>query len=619
MKWSTERQVTLGFGFALLALTVVGLGSYVSLVRLISTHEWVAHTLEVLDDTEEVRAAVLQAQTARRGYIISGEQQHLESFLDASERLKQKLLVLQRSTLDNPRAQQLTAKLDSLVARKLAEQRKSIEMRRSQGLDLAVQAALTAKGEVVSDDIRQVIDAIKNEETRALRQARDRAAASAWRAISIILAAGLFAPAVVVGAVFTIRRGLRRRRKAEEALRRAHDELDSRVRERTAELADANEKLVAEIAAHRRSEAQLRTIVENVTEGLAVSDLDGQLLHFNRAALDIHGFASPHEARRHLNQFADTFELFDMDGARWPIEQWPLARILRGEELRDLEARVRHIHDGWERVFTYGGTLVRDPGGEPMLAIVTIRDITERKRAEDEILAHNKELARVNEELRMEVTQRQRAEQELQAKTEEMRAMSQQLWQAAKLATMGELAASIAHELNNPLSTISLRVEALLTGLPPDDPKRRALEVVELESERMAALVTNLLQFSRRSTQQISTVDLRAELAATLELIHYRLRNHRVSVVSDLAPDLPTVQADRQQLRQLFLNLFNNAIDAMPGGGTLTMRARISDFQLPIGGRRGQSATGDWQSEMSSTGNELSPSGSAETSPPARY
>jgi len=69
--------------------------------------------------------------------------------------------------------------------------------------------------------------------------------------------------------------------------------------------------------------------------------------------------------------------------------------------------------------------------------------------------------------------------------------------QAARLAGVGELAASIAHELNNPLGTVSLRIEALLAKTPPDDPHRKPLEVIEGEVERMGGLVSNLLQFSR--------------------------------------------------------------------------------------------------------------------------
>ena len=88
----------------------------------------------------------------------------------------------------------------------------------------------------------------------------------------------------------------------------------------------------------------------------------------------------------------------------------------------------------------------------------------------------------------------------------------------------------------------------------------------------MGHLVNNLLQFSRRSRQQISTVDVREEIEKTLELVEYHLRKNNVKVIREFAADVPCIHADRQQLRQLFLNLFTNASDAMPRGGTLTLR-----------------------------------------------
>jgi signal transduction histidine kinase len=163
---------------------------------------------------------------------------------------------------------------------------------------------------------------------------------------------------------------------------------------------------------------------------------------------------------------------------------------------------------------------------------------------------------------------------ELRAKTEELRATTQQLWQAARLAGVGELAASIAHELNNPLGTVALRVEGLLSKTPPDDSRRRSLEVVEQEVERMAGLVSNLLQFSRAGRDQVSTVNVPEEILKTVELVGHHLRKRQVRVQPEFTPDVPHIHADRQQLRQVFLNLFTNAADAMPTGGLLTPRVR---------------------------------------------
>lgn len=148
---------------------------------------------------------------------------------------------------------------------------------------------------------------------------------------------------------------------------------------------DTTERRRAE-ASLRESETRLQTIVENLTEGLVVADLDGRLLQWNRAALEMHGFTRLEEGRRLLTELADTFELSTLDGVVLPVERWPLARILKGEELRDWEVRVRRLRGDWQRVFSYGGTLVRAEQGQPLLAVVTVIDITARKQAEEALL-----------------------------------------------------------------------------------------------------------------------------------------------------------------------------------------------------------------------------------------
>jgi PAS domain S-box-containing protein len=187
-----------------------------------------------------------------------------------------------------------------------------------------------------------------------------------------------------------------------------------------------------------------------------------------------------------------------------------------------------------------------------------ILDITERKRAEEALRQSHAELEKLVAELR--------------AKDEELRSMTQQLWQSAKLASVGELAASIAHELNNPLATVSLRIESALARTPPDDPRRKALDIVDQETKRMGELVANLLQFSRRGDGQFSTIDVREELVKSVDLIHHHLRKRVIQIVREFAEETPVFYGDRQKLRQVFLNLLTNGGDAMPQGGTLTLR-----------------------------------------------
>ncbi|MBN9121221.1 MAG: hypothetical protein J0I06_19060, partial [Planctomycetes bacterium] len=178
--------------------------------------------------------------------------------------------------------------------------------------------------------------------------------------------------------------------------------------------------------------------------------------------------------------------------------------------------------------------------------------------------------------------EREQALADLSAKTEELKATTQQLWQAARLAGVGELAASIAHELNNPLATVSLRVEGVLAKTPPDDPRRKPLEIVSQEVERMARLVSNLLQFSRAGRDQVSTVDVCEEITKTAELTEHHLRKRQIRVTTEFAPAVSAIHADRQQLRQVFLNLFTNAADSMLNGGQLVVRVRPSELPRSV-------------------------------------
>jgi len=181
------------------------------------------------------------------------------------------------------------------------------------------------------------------------------------------------------------------------------------------------------------------------------------------------------------------------------------------------------------------------------------------------------ELQRHTARLQLAMSERRQAQEALQARTDELAAMTQQLWQAAKLATLGELSASVAHELNNPLFALSLQIETLQAQLPRNDPQQQRLALLAAEVARMSKLVAGLLETSRRSSRQLATLDARDELTNTLELIAIHLRQRQIATFTEFGPPL-MVQADRQQLRQVFLNLFTNAADAMPHGGRLTVR-----------------------------------------------
>jgi PAS domain S-box-containing protein len=303
------------------------------------------------------------------------------------------------------------------------------------------------------------------------------------------------------------------------------------------------EKLEAEMA----SELRYRRLFESANDGILILDADsGQIVDVNPYLIEMLAYAKEDLVGRKLWEIG-VFK--DIAASRANFAELQQRGFIRYEDL-PLETRYGVV----KPVEFVSNSYLE---GESRVIQCNIRGISGRKQAEVELREANQHL--------------EQALRELRGKSEELASMTRQLWQASKLATMGELAASIAHELNNPLATVALRAESLLAHLPVRD--QVAVDVILREVERMASLVSNLLQFSRRSHQQISTIDLRAELRDSLEFIQYHLHSRKVEIVQYLADDLPTIQADRQQLQQMFLNLLTNASDAMPRGGTLTVRA----------------------------------------------
>jgi signal transduction histidine kinase len=144
-----------------------------------------------------------------------------------------------------------------------------------------------------------------------------------------------------------------------------------------------------------------------------------------------------------------------------------------------------------------------------------------------------------------------------------------QLSQADKLSSIGLLAAGVAHEVNTPLAVISSYTQMLSKQLKSDPQKAGLLEKITRQTFRASEIVSNLLNFSRTSGTEFGSVDVNRVVKDTLALLEHQFRTSRINVEDELADYLPSIEGNTGRLQQVFLNLFLNAKDAMPAGGTL--------------------------------------------------
>ncbi|MCS7177882.1 MAG: cache domain-containing protein [Anaerolineae bacterium] len=158
----------------------------------------------------------------------------------------------------------------------------------------------------------------------------------------------------------------------------------------------------------------------------------------------------------------------------------------------------------------------------------------------------------------------------------------QELLHKEKLASMGQLAAGVAHELNNPLGTIMLFADALHRELPPDDPHRSDLEMILKEANRAKKIVADLLNFARQQEVLAQETDLHTLLDQSVESVRHQPTFAGVEIIRCYDPRVRIIQADPAQLQQVFVNLLNNAAEAIEGPGTITIATRCLNGQVEI-------------------------------------
>lgn len=381
----TERKVQLGFITGLVVLIAVATTSYVNLRRFIAYGDEVKRAERFVNDLHSVQFGITEAETAQRGYIITGQTFYLDAYDAEEAMLPGRVANLRNHGMSPAALEPHLSEVERLVRARLERARETIEIRRREGFAPAQERLMAGIGKSMIEGIKAHIQNMEAEAQTRLVASEERARKGAERTELVVLAGGAVALIVVAMALWVVRRDFSGARRADEELRATQAELERRVVERTAQLAEVNSAL-------RDREARIQTIVENMTEGLIVVDVRGKILQMNPAARAMLGLAGNEVEDTEVARIGERLELRKLDGSPLPEDDWPMARIRRGERLHEMEVRIRQP-EGLERIFSYSGTLVRRDDGEA-LGFVAITDVTARREAEEALRLSEAKFAR---------------------------------------------------------------------------------------------------------------------------------------------------------------------------------------------------------------------------------
>jgi len=308
--------------------------------------------------------------------------------------------------------------------------------------------------------------------------------------------------------------------------------------------------VVTDLTEQKRNEEVLaaarlaNSILEQAAEIIVVCDPSGAIIQASRKADEFWGKSVLGQSFGEVFPFAGITQSEVKDSADL------LKGCLAGKPIRAVEVNLRRSGGGNVHMLMSAGP-VYDRSGSSIGCVVTLSDISELKEAEEALRDSERKFR------------------------EQAQLLEQQLIASGRLVSLGEITASMAHEFNNPLGIIMGFVEEMLNTTPSDAADYETLKIIDEEAKRCQKIIQGLMEFARPTPVTPQTTDVATLVAKTLKMIDARLYKQKVGLTEAVAPDLPPINADAQQLEQVLVNLYLNALDAMLAGGHLTVGAQL--------------------------------------------
>jgi two-component system sensor kinase FixL len=292
----------------------------------------------------------------------------------------------------------------------------------------------------------------------------------------------------------------------------------------------------------------LASVVESCADAVISEDLSGIVTSWNKGAERMFGYTAEEMIGRSVSMIIPSGTGAEIPGV--------LENIQRGQPVEQYEA-VRMTKGGNPVNVSITWSPLRDPDGRAVGASKVIRDITRSKHIEEQ---------------RMELLAKERA----LAMERRLRETEAELARVARALSVGELATSIAHEINQPLGGVVTNAEACLRWLDRDIPDigeaRASLALIIRDGNRASAVIRNIRQLLKKEAPQITPLAMNEVIEEVIALVQAELTKREIMLYSELSSDLPPVYCDRVQIQQVLLNLIMNGADAM---ATITARKEL--------------------------------------------
>ncbi len=294
------------------------------------------------------------------------------------------------------------------------------------------------------------------------------------------------------------------------------------------------------------SEQRYRELFEGAYDAIWVHNMDGNLVAVNKASEELTGYSSKELLKMNVKSFLSEESIVVATRIRQTLDEGQVVE-------QPYEQRLIR-RDGSQAILKLTSSLLKEDG-RPTGFLHIARDVTLEKEMQDKLSAAYRELTESHQRLKE---------------------SQEQLIQAEKLTSLGQLAASVAHEVNNPLSGVLIYTQLLIKKIDHNDIRRETtleyLRKMETELIYSTKLIQNLFDFARQTPPAFRQVNLNEVVDRSYSFTAQSVALQHIQVIRDLDSSLPSLMADFDQLQQVCTNLIMNALQAMPGGGTLTLR-----------------------------------------------